>query len=94
MLQRELSRFGVAGDVIDQALEGMEEEENAYRAGLKLAIKLIAKDCSKEALGRKLYPYLERRGFAYSLARNTVNRLWLELAPQPLDGEINSGARA
>ena len=93
MLQRELSRFGVAGEVIDQALLGMEEEENAYRAGLKLAVKLMSRDCTQEALGRKLYPYLQRRGFAYSLARDTLNRLWLELAPQPLDGEINSGAR-
>ena len=92
-LQRELSRFGVAREVIDQALVGMEEEENAYRAGLKLAVKLMSNDCTEEALGRKLYPYLQRRGFAYSLARETVKRLWLELAPHPLDGEINAGAR-
>ena len=89
MLQRELSRFGVAWEVIDQALVGMEEEDNAYRAGLKLAVKLMSNGCTQEALRRKLYPYLQRRGFAYSLARDTVNRLWLELAPQPLDGEID-----
>jgi len=91
LLQRELCGFGVAREVIDHALLGMEEEENAYRAGLKLAVKLMSRDCTQEALGRKLYPYLQRRGFTYSLARDTVNRLWLELAPQPLDGEINSG---
>jgi regulatory protein len=94
LLQRELSRFGVARGVIDQALLGLEEEENAYQAGLKLAIRLISKDCTQEDLSRKLYPYLQRRGFGYSLARDTVDRLWLELAPQPLDGEINSGARS
>ena len=93
VLKRELSRFGVAREVIDQALLGLEEEENAYRAGLKLAIRLMSKDCTQEDLSRKLYPYLQRRGFAYSLARDTVNRLWLELAPQPLDGEINPGGR-
>ena len=92
VLQRELSRFGVAREVIDQALLGMEEEKNAYQAGLKLAIRLMSKECTQEALFRKLYPYLQRRGFAYSLARDTVDRLWLELAPQPLDGEVNSGA--
>ena len=91
MVQRELSRFGVAREVIDQALSGMEEEENAYRAGFKLSVKLMSVDCTQEALVRKLYPYLQRRGFAYSLARDTVNRLWLDLAPQPLDSEINSG---
>ena len=80
--------------MIDQALVGMEEEKNAYRAGLKLAVKLMSKDCTQEALGRKLHPYLQRRGFAYSLARETVQRLWLELAPQPLDGEVNSGGRS
>ena len=94
VLKRELSRFGVAREVIDQALLGLEEEENAYRAGLKLAVRLMSKDCTQEDLSRKLYPYLQRRGFTYSLARETVNRLWLELAPQPLDGEINSGARS
>ena len=94
VLQRELSRFGVAREVIDHALLGLEEEENAYRAGLKLAIRLMSKDCTQEDLSRKLYPYLRRRGFAYSLARETVVRLWLELAPQPLDGEINSGPRS
>ena len=93
VLQLELSRFGVAREVIDQALLGMEEEENAYRAGLKLAVRLMSKDCTQEALGRKLYPYLQRRGFAYSVVRDTVNRLWLDLAPHALDGEINSGGR-
>lgn len=93
VLKQELSRFGVTREVIDQALLGLEEEENAYRAGLKLAIRLMSKDCTQEDLSRKLSPYLQRRGFAYSLARDTVNRLWLELAPQPLDGEINSGGR-
>ena len=56
VLQRELSRFGVAREVIDQALTGMEEGENAYRAGLKLTVKLVSKDCTQEDLCRKLYP--------------------------------------
>ena len=77
--------------MIEQALLGVEEDENAYRAALKLAAKLITKGCPQEALARKLYPYLQRRGFGYSVARDTVNRLWLELAPQPLDGEVNPG---
>jgi len=93
LLQRELARFGVAPELIDQALVGMDDEENAYRAGRKLAVKLMSRDGTQDALYRKLHPYLERRGFAYSLARYTVNRLWLELAAQPLDGEINPGGR-
>ena len=93
-LERELSRFGIDREVIDQALAGLDEGENAYRAGLKLAEKLVSRGCTLEDLRRKLYPYLQRRGFAYSLARETVDRLWQELAPQPLDGEVNSGARS
>ena len=91
VLQQELSRFGVDREVIDQALVGIEEEENAYRAALKLAAKLITKGCTKEALGSKLYPYLQRRGFGYSQARDTVDRLWRELAAHPLDGQVNPG---
>ena len=94
LLQRELSRFGVKQEVIDQALEGLEDGENAYQAGHKLAVRLMTKDCTREFLFHKLCPYLQRRCFAYSLARETVNRLWQELAPQPLDGEINSSGGA
>ena len=93
-LQRELAGFGVAREVIDQALLGLDDEENAYRAGLKLAVQLVSGDCTQEVLYRKLYPNLQRRGFAYSLARDTVRRLWLELAAHPLDGEINSCGRS
>ena len=92
MLQRELVRFGVAREVVDQALEGLDEGQDAYRAVSKLAPKLISRGCSQEELQHRLYPYLQRRGFGYPVARDTVNRLWQELAPHPLDGKINADA--
>ena len=87
LLRQELARFGVSTEVIDEALSGMDEEDNAYRAGQKMARRLWEKKCSPEDFRRLMRAHLERRGFAYSLLGGTVSRLWQELSADPLDGE-------
>ncbi len=87
LLRQELARLGVATEVIDEVLHGMDEEDNAYRAGQKMARRLWEKKCSPEDFRRLLRAHLERRGFAYSLFGDTVSRLWEELAADPLDSE-------
>ncbi len=89
LLRQELMRLGVATEVIDEALFGMDEEDNAYRAGEKMARRLGEKKCSPEEFRRLLRGHLERRGFAYSLLADTVSRLWKELAADPLDSDEN-----
>ncbi len=83
-------RLGVATEVIDEVLDGMDEEANAYRAGQKMARRLGEKKCSPEDFRRLMRAHLERRGFAYSLLADTVSRLWQELAADSLDSEENS----
>ena len=85
VMERELSKLGVARDVIDRALAGSMDKKNAYQAGLKIAVRQMSMNLTREDLGRKLYPYLLRRGFAYSVAREAVKSLWEDLALQPLD---------
>ena len=87
LLRQELKRLGVATEVIDRALSDMDEEDNAYRAGAKVARRLWEQQCSEAEFRRRLRDHLARRGFAYSLIGGAVARLWQELAADPLDSE-------
>jgi len=89
MLRQELMRLGVTAEVIEEALDGMDEEDNAYRAGQKMAQRLWGRHCSEEEFRRLMRAHLQRRGFDYSLLGGTVSRLWQELPADPLDSEEN-----
>ncbi len=78
-LQQELRNFGVEPEVIEKALEGFDSAANAHRAGQKPAARLAAKGASPDLFRRKIGAHLQRRGFEYSVATETVNRLWQEL---------------
>jgi regulatory protein len=84
-LRWELRRKGVEGEIIDQALEGLDEEENAYRAATKAVPSTTGVDLL--ALRRKLIPYLRRRGFGAQTAERALHRFWEELS-DPHDGDI------
>ena len=90
MIRRELIRLGVATEVIDLALSGMDEQDNAYRAGQKMARRLWENNSTEEEFRRRMREHLARRGFAYSLLGGTVSRLWQELAADALDSEYNA----
>ena len=90
LLQQELLRLGVSGEVIQEALTGFDDHANAYAAGRKLARVLADRASSEEYFRRRVGAHLLRRGFGHSLVRETVTRLWAELTPDPLDGEQHS----
>ena len=79
ILRQELLRLGVSQEVVHTALEGFDDEANAYQAGLKLAQRLTAKECSEEEFRRRLWSHLQRRGFSYGQVKDTIRRLWDEL---------------
>ena len=85
VIRGELRRLGVASDTIDEALEGLDEEENALRAGRKLFRRLLPTDYP--AFEKKLVAHLCRRGFGFGLARQVALRLWDELS-DPADGDV------
>ena len=90
-LRQELARLGVDRETTDAALEGFDEGENAYRAGQKytrsLRNRAITQGITEEVFRQRLWGYLQRRGFSYGVAAEVAQRLWPELAADPLRGQ-------
>ena len=74
MLKLELKRKGIAVEVIDEVLEGSDEDGAAYRAAQKKARSLSQEDY--DAFRRKLGAFLRRRGFSHEVANHAIERLW------------------
>ncbi len=72
-IRRELVSRGVARDAADEAVRGVDDEENAYRAGEKAARRWA--DVDLPTLRRKLWGYLRRRGFGASVSLRAIARL-------------------
>ena len=75
-LRSELRRKGVPPTAVEKALEGIDEAESAYRAAGSRVRRLSHLDY--QAFRRRLGGFLQRRGFAYDVVRETVERLWHE----------------
>ena len=86
VLKWELRRMGVAGEVIDEALEGIDEEENAYRAAIR-ALPHDGHSIDPSKVRERIMPYLRRRGFAAGTALRAVTRV-LEELPDPHDRHV------
>ena len=76
-IKRELVAKGVDGLVAEDAVRDVDDEDNAYRAGLKAAGRLAGSD--KPTFNRRIWAYLKRRGFSDSVSRRTITRLWEEM---------------
>jgi len=76
LLKMELRGKGVHPETIDQVVEGLDDEVNAYHAGAKKARALEALDYW--SFRQKLGDFLRRRGFSYDVIGPTVDRLWGE----------------
>lgn len=72
----ELKRRGVANEVIEQVVAGMDDGENAYRAALQKARRGAPADY--QSFRRRLGDYLRRRGFNYEIIGHTVEKVWQE----------------
>ncbi len=73
----ELRRKGVAGNIIDQVVETVDNADSAYRAAMSKARSLPLADY--QSFRRRLGEYLKRRGFGYGVINDTVKQLWQEL---------------
>lgn len=92
LIRQELLDLGVAPSDVEQALDGFDAEANASRA----ARAWWAKQPSKGALDypklrRRLWGYLERRGFEGELIGRTVQNLCAELS-HPQHGQVDAEA--
>ncbi|MFN8532271.1 MAG: regulatory protein RecX [Dehalococcoidia bacterium] len=76
LLRYELARRGVTQETARLAVEGVDEEDGAYRAAIKRATRLPHAD---EALfRRRLSEFLTRRGFDHEVISRVVERVWRE----------------
>ena len=77
VIKRELITKGIDREVAEDAVRDADDQDSAYRAGLKLTRRLEHADLT--VFRRKMWGYLRRRGFGGTVARRTVARLWDEL---------------
>ena len=78
MVRYELLGMGVARDVVDEALAGYDEEENAHRAAAMAVPRLAGLEHAE--FRKRLAGHLGRRGFPRGIAIRVVDDLWRELA--------------
>jgi regulatory protein len=76
MVKLELRRKGISTEVIDEAVEGIDDTENAYRAAVAKARTLPLADY--RVFCQRLGSYLQRRGFNYGVINKIVKQVWHE----------------
>ena len=81
MTRVELRRKGVAGEVIDEVVGGLDDSESAYRAGVARAHRISVSD--PLVFRKRLGDYLRRRGFSYSVSNEAVTRILNEMKEVP-----------
>ena len=81
VLLKELLGLGVDREVIQDALQGIAETDNAYNAATSIVRRLTNANAgsSYDTFRQKLWAYLKRRGFENSAIRSTVERYTDEL---------------
>ncbi len=89
IIRQELFQKGINRNVADEALEGLDEEASAIRAGRKLLRRL--RGVGSESFRSKMVSHLGRRGFSYGVAGRATEALWQELS-DPFDGNIDGKA--
>ena len=72
--KQDLKQKGIGSELIEQVLATIDEEDNAFRAGLKKAGKLG--DIDFETFSRKVGSHLQRRGFSASVIKHALNKVW------------------
>ena len=79
MIQWELSMMGVSEDIVNDLVNDVDEEENAYNAVIRFAYRKCHSGIDVDGVSRAIYPYLKRRGFDGSIIRSTMDRIAAEL---------------
>lgn len=76
LMAQELKQKGIDSETITETITGINDEDEAYRAGLKKANSLSTVD--KYEFRKKVSAFLRRRGFDYEVIAPIVDRLWEE----------------
>ena len=76
LIELELRQKGVTAETANGALEGLDDANAAYKAGLKKMRVLSGLNYSE--FRHRLSSHLRRRGFGYETINSAVMRLWQE----------------
>lgn len=76
LVAQELRQKGIDSEIIAETVADINDETEAYKAGLKKAASLSTVDRYK--FQRSLVAFLRRRGFDYEVISPVINRLWNE----------------
>jgi len=77
LIRSELLSKGVDAGTATATVEGLDDEEAAYRAASKRLKSLRGDDY--DLFRRRLGGFLTRRGFSYDVVRRTLERCWREV---------------
>lgn len=77
LIRSELLSKGVDAGTATSTVEGLDDEESAYRAASKRLKSLQGDDF--DVFRRRLGGFLARRGFSYDVIRRVVERCWRDL---------------
>ena len=81
LVRRELLAKGVDREVAQASVDTLDDQESAYKAGLRAASSLRTADYT--TFRRRVWGRLQRRGFNASIVRGVVARLWEERCAEP-----------
>lgn len=81
-LASELYQKGIPQPIISETLEDLDEQALAWKCARKKASHY--QRLEKEEFQKKLYGFLHRRGFPYSICQDVVGNLWEELSKESL----------
>ena len=76
-VRRELLSKGVGRAGADEAVSSLDDEESAYRAGLPAAQRNAG--LPDEAFRRRMWAFMQRRGYGPSVTRRAIERLSVEV---------------
>lgn len=77
LLRYELEKKGISSDIIDEALDDFIMDESVLAESL-VKKKFGKYDMSEEKTIRKIYSFLQHRGFGYGLIQDVVNKIKLD----------------
>jgi regulatory protein len=86
-LRIELRKKGIADNIIDEALEPIDEEEMCALAAKKQAHKY--KNLDWLQFRKKLTGYLARRGFQYAIISDIIPKIWKDQVVNLIDNDNN-----
>ena len=81
-IRRELISKGIARDIAEAVVGDLDDDESAHRAGLKMTRRLA--DADFPTFKRRLWAYLQRRGYSPSVVRRAILQLWDRQHPPPV----------